>query len=267
MTKYAQNYMKLSVVVLTKNEENNITRCIRSVKRLLIKLPSNSGELIIIDDRSTDKTVHLAIQLGAKVHERSLNGNWADQRNFALTKTKGEWVLFVDADEVVSEDLAREIITKISRAAIEIKGFYFRRYDYIFGRLLTHGEIGSQRLLRLARRGSGTWMRAVHEFWAIKGEVYTMDNAIGHHPHQSLNEFISDVNTMAVIHARQNYDDGKRSSLAKILIWPTVKFIYNYLFKLGVLDGMQGFVVAIVMSFHSFLAWSNLWLIQVKKKN
>lgn len=243
----------ISAVVLAKDEEENIKGCIQSL--------SFCNEIVVIDDGSIDKTVEIAIKMGARVYKRKLN-NFASQRNFGLNKTKGDWILFVDADERISKQLAVEIVQVINDPTFSFDAFNVKRVDYIWGRALKHGETGTLKLLRLAKKSKGKWKRQVHEYWDVKGNVYALSNPLKHYPHPSIHQFVESINRMSGMHATANMAEGKNSSIFKIIIWPQAKFIVNYIFKLGFLDGMQGFVVAMLMSIHSFLAWSKLWLFQ-----
>ena len=170
----------LTGIVLTHNEEENITRCLEALKFC--------DTLLVVDDNSTDKTVRLAKKSGATAVTHPLNGDYAAQRNWALSQAKTPWVLFVDADETVSVKLGEEIKSAIKK--IEFKGFLIPRIDYMWGKKLTHGDVGKVRLLRLARRGAGEWHGAVHETWAIEGNVGTLPHPIFNYPHPTLVEFI-----------------------------------------------------------------------------
>jgi len=254
----------LSTIVLTRNEEKNIKACLESVKFC--------DEVIVIDDYSDDSTMKLAKKLGAKVFKRKLNGDFAAQRNYGLDKAKGEWVLFIDADERVPLILKDEILTEVqiqkhigSESVPAHQGFYLKREDILWEKKLRHGESGQTKLLRLARKGSGKWARKVHETWNVAGEVKTLKNFLLHYPHQTISEFLVDVNKYSTVHAQENYHKGKQSNVLKILLWPKLKFSQNYVFKGGLLDGDPGFVAAMMMSFHSFLAWSKLYLVQRRK--
>ena len=248
--------MNLSAVVLTRNEEDNIKECIDCL--------DFCDEVVIIDDNSSDKTVILAEKLGAKIYSRKLGTNFAAQRNFGLNKAQGKWVMFVDADERVTENLRNEIIQIINDPLVNYLGFYIKRADYMWGRKLTYGETANVKLLRLARRKAGKWTRRVHEVWEVRGRTHDLINPLKHYPHPTLADFLVSVNNMSSLHAKANLEEGKRSSLTKIIILPIGKFILNYIFKMGFLDGIQGFIVALVMSFHSYLAWSKLWFLQRK---
>jgi len=248
--------MKISAVILTKNEEENISECIKSL--------NFCSEIIVIDDKSSDRTVEIAKSLGAKVYERELGEDFSAQRNFGLKKATNEWVLFIDADERVPEKLASEI-AKIIKQKSDFYGYYIKRQDVIWRKKLKHGEFGSIKLLRLARVDSGKWVRKVHEYWIIQGKVGSLENALMHYPHSTLKEFIADVNWQSDLHAEENAKEGKISSLYKIVFYPKLKFLNNWIIKKGFLDGTEGFVAALIMSFHSFLAWSKLWIKQREK--
>ena len=259
----------ISAVVLTKNEEKNIAKCLATLRFC--------NEVIVVDEYSTDKTVEIARRYGARVFQRHLKEDFAAQRNFGLNKAKGparnashsdaggDWVLFVDSDERVTEALASEIKNETVKSKNEVEGFYIKRRDFVWGRELKHGEPGSVKLLRLAKKNAGLWKRAVHEVWDVQGKTQTLENPLTHFPHQTLREFMQDVDRYSNLHAKALQEEGVKSNLAKIIIWPVGKFKYNLIFKLGILDGTQGFVVAAMMSLHSFLAWSKLWLLQNKK--
>lgn len=251
--------LSLSAVVLTRNESSNIDACLRSLRFC--------EEIVVIDDYSTDNTLTTAHTYKARVYQHRLNNNFAQQRNFGLTKARGEWVLFIDADERVPKNLAKEIRNTINKNT-KNSGYFIRRIDMLWGREITHGEMspygkfGNGYILRLARKDSGKWSRHIHEQWNVTGSTSTLLSQLIHLPHQTLFEFLYDVSKRAQIHAHSLKREGKTARFSKILVWPVGKFIYNYIFKLGFLDGIEGFILAIVMSFHSFISWSYLWLIQ-----
>ena len=249
--------MNLSAVILTKNESNKIENCLRSL--------GFCDEIIVIDDYSTDGTSILASRLGCKVYRRHLNANFANQRNFGLGKAGGKWVLFIDADERVTDELEKEIIQFVNDPTINFNGLYIKRQDVLWGRKFSSTEAGEIKLLRLAKKGFGIWQRRVHEFWDVSGDLYTLKNKLMHFPHPNLREFIKDINWMSSLHAIANFEEGKRSSLFKIIFWPIGKFIQNWVIKSGYKDKTFGFVLSAMMSLHSFLAWSKLWIIQKKK--
>jgi hypothetical protein len=124
---------------------------------------------------------------------------------------------------------------------------------------MKYGETGNIKLLRLARKNSGKWARKIHEYWRVVGKTKLLTNSIIHYKNQSLAEFIQKLNIYSSLHKEELKREGKKSSLAKIIFWPLGKFIVNYFLKLGFLDGVEGLIFALLMSFHSFLAWSKQW--------
>lgn len=244
----------ISAIVLTKNEEQNIEKCLKTL--------SWCDEVIVIDDFSEDKTAKIAKGLGAKVFGRALSSDFSAQRNFGLEKATQKWVLFVDADEQVTPQLRAEIQKAIKND--EVVGYFLRRKDFLFGKWLAHGETAKVKLLRLARKGAGEWRRQVDEVWEIKGRRQVLKNPLQHFPHPTIDEFLKNINFHSTLNARVFYEEGKRTS---IFDWgkPLAKFFQNFIFRLGFLDGMPGFLLALLMSFHSFLVRSKLFLLWKKE--
>lgn len=249
----------ISAIILTKDEEVHIEACIASV--------AWCDEIIVIDDESTDKTVAKAKKAGAKVSVRPLNNNFAAQRNFGISQASGDWLLFIDADERVSSALWYEIMQVINEPFESIKGYYIYRKDTMWGKLLQHGEMGRKKFLRLAKKGSGEWKGLVHETWKIKGKTKTLQNHLDHFPHPSVTEFLREINYYTDVRAQELYEKKVRAHWWSILLYPTGKFIGNYYFKLGFRDGVPGFIVAMLMSLHSFLVRAKLWRLHIKNTN
>jgi len=246
----------ITVIVLTKNEEKNIERCLESVKWC--------DEVVVIDDGSKDNTLKIAEKYNAKVYLHDLNNDFSLQRNFGLQKAKNEWVLFIDADEVVSEPLIYEIQNVIGLKSQNLKnynGFCIKRSDYIWGRQLKYGESGNLMFLRLGRRGKGIWQGKAHEKWEIEGEIAELKNSILHFPHSTLAEFLREINFYTDIRANELRDKKAGVSFWSIILYPIGKFMTSYILKKGFMDGIQGLMFAISMSFHSFLVRSKLYLL------
>ncbi|HEV2339397.1 MAG TPA: glycosyltransferase family 2 protein [Patescibacteria group bacterium] len=242
--------MLISAVILTKNEEANIAACIDTVQWC--------NEIIVIDDNSTDKTVLLAKQKGAKVIPHTLENDFANQRNFGIDEAKGDWVFFVDADEQVSKKLVREIQEKIC-GNDERKAFLVKREDYVWNKKLVHGETGNMWLVRLAQKGSGKWKGNVHEVWEVNGETENLENPLLHFPHPDIKSFLEEINFYTTLRANELYVRRKKIHLFSILSFPAGKFLVTYVLKRGYRDGTAGFLVAMMMSFHSFLVRAKLW--------
>ena len=211
-----------------------------------------------------------------KVFQRKLSNDFAAQRNFGLSMAKGDWVLYIDSDEVVTPQLADEIkrVVEIpnppageagSKSQIPMNGYFIKRKDFLFGKWLRYGETGNISLLRLAKKDTGKWMRPVHEVWDIKGQTDKLKTPILHFPHQNVAQFIDEINWYSTLNAKYLFDHGKKVYFWDLAGYPLAKFIRNYIFCLGFLDGTAGMVTALLMSFHSFLTRGKLWLLWHKK--
>lgn len=252
--------IKISAVILAKNEDKKIKQCIKGLSKL--------DEIIVIDDYSTDDTIKRIKNFRnkkIKIFHRKLNGNFAKQRNFALEKTENDWVLFIDPDETVSEKLLSEILRVVENNK-ETNGYFIKRLDYAWGKKLKHGEAGNMKLLRLGLKSRGLWKGKVHETWIIKGKISILKNEIIHHPHQTVKEFIEKIDEYSTLRAKELYDSNYSLNILSIIFYPATKFILNYFVKLGFLDGVPGLVYALTMSFHSFLVRSKLYLYGKKRK-
>lgn len=250
----------ISVVILTKNEEKNIKRCLDSVNWC--------DEIIIVDDNSSDRTIEIVKKYKTLLYSNPLNGDFSSARNFGLSKAKNDWVLFVDSDEVVSDALAYEISNAIGLKDQNLRnfnGFYIRRSDFIWGKQLKYGETGDIKLLRLGRKGFGEWKEKAHEKWEMEGPVGKLINPLLHFPHETLEEFLKEINFYTDIRAKELKDKNAKAFFWSIALYPAGKFIVNYFLKRGFIDGIQGLVFAITMSFHSFLVRGKLWLKEGEK--
>jgi len=248
----------ISVVILTKNEETNIIDCLESIDW--------SDETIVVDDFSADRTLQVIKNFNSriKIFQHELQGDFSAQRNFGLSKAKNEWILFVDADERLSNSLKGEIMDFMSSKNKDCNGFYVKRRDILWGKELRHGEAGNIRLIRLGKKNFGSWTGKVHEVWQIKGKVGEFKMPLLHYPHQSIKDFLKEVNYYTDLRAKELYDGGIKTNFYQIVLYPKAKFFLNYFLKLGFLDGIQGLVFAIMMSFHSFLVRAKLWTYKSK---
>lgn len=249
--------MTISAVIIVKNEEQHIRECLEVLRWC--------DEIVVIDAGSYDKTASIARELGTVVYTRDMHDDFSGQRNFGLQKATGDWVLFVDADERVSEELRREVMQIVSgdRSDKErtgsVTGYCVKRIDVMWGKELLHGETGNVNLIRLARRNAGKWVGTVHERWMVHGATRQLQHPLYHYPHQTVSAFLTEINYYTDLRAKELHTAHMSVSWIDILLYPTGKFFVNYVFKLGFLDGIPGIVVAVIMSFHSFLVRGKLW--------
>jgi glycosyltransferase involved in cell wall biosynthesis len=189
--------------------------------------------------------------------------DFAAARNEELAKAKTGWVLFVDSDEKITPELKDEVLKAIESS--DYDAYYIPRLDTFMGRELRHGETGNAKFIRLARKDYGKWERPVHEMWVGSGKVGTLTSPLLHESHKTISSFLDKINLYSTIDAEYRYKQGIKSSLWKIWLYPFAKFKYNYFFRLGLLDGTPGAIMAIMMSFHSYLTWTKLYLLWQKK--
>ena len=240
----------LSIIVLTHNDELRIVDCLENLRF--------GDELIVIDDESSDRTVEIVKQYTKNVYIKSMSGNFSNQRNYGIDKAKSEWILFVDSDEIVPEKLEDEIFQSIKNN--NTNGYFIHRFDYMWGKKITHGEVGSIKLLRLARAGKGKWHGKVHEKWSVYGKIDELESPLIHVPHQSVREFIKDIDQYSTLRSEELYVQKKNVGIFSIIFYPLGKFLVNYLLKKGYKDKMPGLIYTITMSFHSFMVRSKLFL-------
>nr|WP_321450060.1 glycosyltransferase family 2 protein [uncultured Carboxylicivirga sp.] len=243
--------MKLSVGIITYNEDNKIAATIEAVKNI-------ADEIIIVDSHSSDKTVSISEKLGAKVYTENWKGYGA-QKNSVLDKCQGEWILLLDADEVVSNELSVEITKLISHSSYDV--YKIKRSAVCFNKKIKHGGFGDDYVIRLWKNGKvHLGEETVHEKYLTNSEVGTIKSTLWHHTYLTLEEYFTKFNKYTTLVANERLKKGKKPSIIKLYINPIFKFIKIYFIKLGFLDGFEGFLLAALASFYTFIKYSKLRL-------
>jgi len=250
----------ISAIILTKNEEKNIVDCIESVMFC--------SEIIIIDDYSTDKTPEIIEHLAQRhekiqIHRRKLENDFSSQRKFGIEKSSNDWIFFVDADERITSELTTEIKESLAEEK-NFGGYLIPRKDFMWGKVLEHGETGNIKLLRLFNKHNGKLEGRVHETWVTKKEVGRLVNPILHYPHPTISEFLAEINFYTDLRANELFEKRIKVNWLSIILYPKAKFFMNFMLKRGFMDGNAGLVHAILMSFHSFLVRGKLWFLWQK---
>ncbi|MDH7476619.1 MAG: glycosyltransferase family 2 protein [Microgenomates group bacterium] len=257
--------MKISAVILTKNEEKNISRCLQSLDFV--------DEIIILDDFSTDKTLDIVKNKlksrNYKIIKKALLNDFSQQKNYSLNRATNDWVLFIDADEEIDEELKKNIIRIGDQQSFS--AYYIKRRDFFWERELRFGETRKARdlgFIRLFKKDSGFWVGKVHETVAIKDRNKTgrLNGFLNHYPHPSMEDFLKKINFYSTLRAKELFFLKKKTHLLEIIFFPFGKFLLNYFFYFGFLDGIPGFVYAFLMSFHSFLVRAKLYQYTYQKK-
>jgi glycosyltransferase involved in cell wall biosynthesis len=240
----------LSVIVLTLNEEHNIEACLQSVHW--------ADEIIVVDSGSTDNTRAIAGRFTDNVIEQPWLG-FAEQRNFAETLVRGDWVLTLDADERVSTELAasiREVLAGDSNGAV---AYRVQIRDWMFGKFVKYGSWPHQHHVRLYRRGQMIWGGVVHEQQGISGEIGHLSGSIWHYSHTSVRRFIEKLNTYTELEAEQMFQQGQRASLPAAVLGALRAFLGQYVRLQGFRDGGHGLILAVLMALYFFTTRAKLW--------
>lgn len=247
----------ISLVIITLNEDENIARCIQSVPW--------ADEVIVLDSDSKDKTREIATSLGAKVHTQKFLG-FRDQKQMATDLAKNDWVLCLDADEALSLALSEEIIHQFDTTPIQ-DGYKMPRLSFHMGRWIKHGGWYPDRQLRFFNRKKAKWGGGhVHEKVEC-ANVGVFKNNILHYVFRDIKHQVDANNRYSSLGAQDLFDRKKKFCLLKLFIKPISKFLETYVWKLGFLDGLPGFVISVGASYSVFLKFSKLKeLEQIAKK-
>jgi glycosyltransferase involved in cell wall biosynthesis len=274
--------MNLSVVIITFNEEANIARTLASVQPLVA---DGKGEIIVVDSGSTDRTLEIAKSFGAKVFVEEWKG-FAAQKNSAIDKAIGDWILSLDADEEADLELIQELTghrddkldsgvtprescMTIRHGGLEFLegspvGLLVRRKNYFLGRWIKYGGFWPDPKLRLFRRGTGRFEgRAVHEDVGVDGSTKAVpQGAIVHHSYPTLSDYIEHMNRYSSLGAEMVVAKGNnkvRFSVSNILLRPIFTFLYNYVLRLGFLDGREGLLLHLYHAVYVSWKYAKAW--------
>ena len=242
--------MKVSVCIICFNEERNIRRCLESVVW--------ADEIVVVDSMSQDKTVETVKGYTDQLYQRAWTG-YLDQKNFALSKASGEWILSLDADEEVTQSLRDEIRMEIAKSEPS-NGYRMPRRSFYQGRWIYHSGFYPDKQLRLFRREQGHWVGGrVHERVEVQGSIGELKNDLLHYPYQGvISGQLATVNRFSSLLAEDLYAKGKRYRLALLLTRPPFKFLEVYFLKLGFLDGLAGLIIAVSSAYAMFVRYVKL---------
>lgn len=241
----------ISAIIITKNEENTIGKCIDSVQGI-------ADEIIVVDSYSTDKTREIAEERKVRFLEHPFK-SYAQQKNWAADQARFPYILSIDADEIVDETLRTELL-KI-KAGTEYDAYAFNRLNNYCGKWLKHGGWYPDTKIRLWKSVKGRWVGDhVHETLRMD-QGTSLKHLKGNLLHYSLNSIFQHqekVNHFSELGAREAYEKGKRSGCLRILVIPAVRFIRDYFIKLGFLDGYYGFIACKISAHAKFLKYVKL---------
>lgn len=248
---------KIAVLILTYNEEKNIEDCLRSV--------DFADEVIIIDSGSTDKTIEIAEKMGAKCVYHPMNEGFAGQRNFALTQTQAQWVLYLDSDERITPELGAEIQQVIQKT--EQCAYNILRMNIVFGQQVKYGGHSPDWSLRLYPRTAISWEGLVHEQANVTLPIEKLTHHMFHHTYTSWDRYFFKFNQYTAMMAEQMDRRGKRASFADIVLRPIAGFLRFFVFKSGWRDGKIGFILAVFHGFYTMAKYVKLYYLQKESQN
>lgn len=248
----------LSVVLITKNAAHLLRRTLEAV--------SWADAILIVDSGSTDGTRELAETMGAKVELQTEWKGYGYQKSYALSKAEGEWILFLDADEVVDPKLAEEIqrVTKTD-ADGSAAGYSMLRVNYFCGERLRFGNGRPDFVERLFKREKGSISdHRVHERVIVDGAVERLEGELHHYTTESISHRVRKNDEYATTAAEELYRQGKRASMLQLLFLMPLSIFRDLVLKGGILDGKNGVIMAVTGAFYSFSKYAKLWELEKK---
>lgn len=248
--------MRITATLIARDEGHRIARCLESLGWV-------NEIVVVVDDRTVDDTVAVSRKFTEHVHVRPFE-DFAQQRQWALDQSTGEWILWVDSDEVVTPELAsemREAVTRVGAVAYRTP-----RQDYMFGKWIRHGGWYPQYHVRLFRRTAGRWTAPVHERFQVDGEIGTLQHAMLHFSHERVADWVAKMDKYTTPEAEQLAASGKRVTWWQLLVEPPAYFGYKYLVQQGWRDGMHGLVLAGLLGCYRLVRNVKWWDLQQQKE-
>lgn len=245
----------VSVIITTFNEEVNVAECIESALW--------ADEIVLVDSYSTDRTIEIAKRYPIQILQREYFGS-AAQKNWAMDRVRHEWVLIIDADERVTEPLAREILTTLATAPA-VDGFYIRRENVFVDRVIRHSGWSTDKVVRLFRKDKGRYPnRRVHADLEIAGPVPVLEHPFLHYTFRTFDQYFPKFLNYAEWGAAQAFRDGRRAGVAELVFRPWWRFTRTYFLQAGFLDGVHGFVLCALQAFGVLLKYARLWEYRIR---
>ena len=239
--------MKISATIITYNEQTNIARAIESLRCC--------DEVVVVDSGSTDRTVEIATNLGARVIDMEWRG-FAGQKNYASSRAENDWILSLDADEALSEALEAEI-WQIKKNGPSHDGYTMPRMAQYLGRWILHSGWYPDRKVRLFDRRKANWVgEYVHESVRVNGAVGHLESNILHYTCSSLSEHLRTLDRYTTLAAEQLIAEKQHIGLRQLLLDPPWTFLKTYVVKQGYLDGTEGLAIAYMAAHYNFLKYA-----------
>ena len=231
------NRLPISVCIIASNEAHRIGRTLDSVQGWTLEI------ILAIDDKVADGTDKIAVNYGAKVFSQPWVGH-AAHRNFASSHATQPWLLAIDADEVVSEELREDIIAAFHNQKSDVAAYSFPRLSFFGGRWIRHGNWYPDRKVRLWRQDAGRWEGDPHEKLVLRGDVVQLRADLFHFSNENIDQLLSKISVVSTIFVRQCQTRQRRTGWTDLTIRPLWKFFRAYFLRRGFLDGWPGYFIA-----------------------
>ena len=246
---------KISALAITFNEEDNVKRYVQSL--------SFADEIIFVDSLSTDKTIEFAQELGVKVIEKEFT-NFSEQRNFAISQAKNDWIVFFDLDEIITEELEQEIKNTVLNPDSKV-AFFVKRNFFFMGKRIKFGGWQNDKAIRLFNKNFCKYNgNLVHEEVKANGTIGVLKNALNHHSYKNFDNYNDKLNLYSKLQAENLYNKKVKPNAYHLIFRPIYRFLWQYIFRLGILDGKEGFILAYIHSFSVFKRYLQLWMLYRK---
>jgi len=244
---------KISVCLATYNEEKNLRRCLESVKDL-------TSEIIVVDGFSDDKTREIARSFKAKVFKTSNKSMFHINKQIALDKTTGDWILLLDADEQVTEELKDEIKKIINQKSNDIVGYWIPRKNIIFKKWIKHTGWWPDLQLRLFKNGKVKFpCQSIHENPFLKGKSLNLENHLIHYHYQNISQYLKRLDTYTDNDKKVWLEEGKQLKWFQAISLPSDEFIKRFIVWQGYKDGLHGLALSLLQAFFQFIVFAKVW--------
>lgn len=254
------NKQKVSIYVLTFNNERTIERCLNSLRW--------ADELVVVDSYSSDKTLEICRRYTDKIYQRQWTSH-QEQYQHGADLTANRWVMFVDADEEVPPELAQEIKEELRSNNGQWDGYIAHRRTYYLGRWIRYGGWYPDYEIRVYDREKGRWAGGLHAKVKVDGRVKTLRNRYLHYTYRDISDQVQTIDRYSQIAAEDMLREGRRFSLVNMVLHPPFRFLKEYIFKRGFLDGVPGLIIAVSTFYYTFIKHAKLWehrLVSQKKQ-
>lgn len=249
---------KITAIIPTLNEQERIKNSLDSAKF--------ADEVIVIDSFSTDKTVEIVKQSNAILLQREFD-DFSSQKNYAIDKASHDWIVWIDADEVLTKELQEEIKSAIENAK-DLVGFCIYRIFFFKGKKMSYTGTQNDKLIRVFNKKYCRYESKVHEKIKADGKLGVLKNKILHYSYISFDRYIVKLNQHSALRAEELFEKGMIITPFHIIIKPLARFIKHYFIKLGFLDGFYGFIISFALSYGVLVRYIKLWSLKHKyKKN